>query len=621
MYDIKVLDKLWLEGVTKMYLVPEVKKYTETNGICNIYDYNIVIDTKCSYNIYLAAKDLKKTLNKSGCGQNKVVKPTNVPEKCIYLTFEDKGTQKYYITVDEKKVTVCGESEQALFFGIQTMKQIAMQSSVLVPCLEIEDEPETLNRGYYLDISRGRVPKMQGLKKLVDHLAAYKYTNMQIYIEHTFQWEGLEEIYMNRGFITAEEILELDRYCKERYIELIPSISSCGHLFRLLQSQSYNKYAELADYELTTHKWFESREHHTIDTTNPESFDLIVNMYEQLMPLFSSNKFNICCDETMDLGNGRGKELADKIGKGQMYVDWINKLYTYLKSKGKEVMFWSDVIRDHTDLTPQLPEDIVCLIWEYTHPLKEELITPVVDTGMRCVLCSSAAAYTRFIPWYHGEGYVAYDNIYDMGQYGKTHKVEGQILTDWGDFGHTCHAELRYPIIAYAGAIFWAADGNADLGEFDRYISNIEYGHPEALIILKEMSATKDWIWNNHVGEKWRRDRNIEPVSKGLDPEIASKYHKMFELELKLSALKLNDECREAIRVSAKAHRLLVALESVKNDPVMPPEQVAVEWEKWFEEYAEVWRVDNKESELYDIADFVAYQCERLRSHKHWEEI
>lgn len=603
-----------------MYFVPEVKSFTEKSGKCNAYDYDIVIDKKCSYNIYLAAKDLKAVMNENGFGKNKIKKPETLPEACVYLTYEDKNSQKYTVTVDEKRITVCGESEQALFFGIQTLKQIFMQEAVFVPCLEIEDEPSTADRGYYLDISRGRVPKLKGLKKLVDRLAMYKFTNMQIYIEHTFQWEGLEEIYMNRGFITAEEILELDQYCKERYIELIPSISSCGHLFRLLQSQSYNKYAELGGYELTTHKWFESREHHTIDTTNPESYDLIISMYDQLLPLFSSNKFNICCDETMDLGNGRGKAEAERIGKGQMYVNWINKLAAYLKGKGKEVMFWSDVIRDHTDLTPQLPEDITCLIWEYSHPLKEELITPVVETGMKCVLCSSAAGYCRFIPWYHGEGYVAYDNIYDMGQYGKTHKGCGQMLTDWGDFGHTCHAELRYPIIAYAGAMFWNPDGNADLGKFDRYVSNIEYGAPEALPVLKEMSATKAWIFNNHVGEKWRRDRQIEPIVKEIDEHIAEVYHKMYELELKLSALKLNDETREAVRVAAKAYRLFVALESTKNDPVLPHEQIASEFEKWFDEYADVWRVDNKESELRDVADFIAYQCERLRSHKRYDE-
>ncbi len=605
-----------------MYFIPEVKKQVEKNGVCNVYDYNIVIDTKCSYSIYIAAKELQKVMNENGCGKNKVVKPTNVPEKCIYLTFEDKGTQKYYITVDENRITVCGESEQALSFGIQTVKQMVMQENVFIPCVEIEDEPDTLDRECYLDVSRGRVPKLDTIKQYVDRLVFYKYTALQIYIEHTFQWEGFEEINMNKGFLTAEEILELDQYCKDRFIELIPSISSCGHLFRLLHSQSYNKYAELGGYELDTHKWFESREHHTIDTTNPESFDLIISLYEQIMPLFSSNRFHICCDETMDLGMGRGKAMADKIGKGQMYVNWINKLYAYLKSKGKEVMFWSDVLRKQTELIPQLPDDIVCLIWEYYHPLREQNVTPFVESGMRCMLCSSAAAYTRFIPWYHGEGgFVAYDNIYDLAQYGKTHKVEGQVLTDWGDFGHTCHVAMRYPIIGYAGALFWNADGNAELEKFDRFVSKIEYGDEEVLPILKAMSATKDWIWNDHVEEKVWRDRGWEPIlRKPIEDDIRGIYNKMFDLEMKLAKCNLRPDIRDVVQNSAKAHRLLVMWESTKTDPIIPHEQIATVWEQWFEEYAVLWRAENKESELSDIADFVAYQCQRLRDHKTYTE-
>ena len=47
-------------------------------------------------------------------------------------------------------------------------------------------------------------------------------------------------------------------------------------------------------------------------------------MYAEFAPNFSSPQFNICCDEAYDLGRVRSKALADKIGTGQMYVDWIN---------------------------------------------------------------------------------------------------------------------------------------------------------------------------------------------------------------------------------------------------------------------------------------------------------
>ena len=41
--------------------------------------------------------------------------------------------------------------------------------------------------------------------------------------------------------------------------------------------------------------------HHTIDVSNEESIALVGSLIEQYVPLFRSEKFNICCDETFDL--------------------------------------------------------------------------------------------------------------------------------------------------------------------------------------------------------------------------------------------------------------------------------------------------------------------------------
>ena len=49
--------------------------------------------------------------------------------------------------------------------------------------------------------------------------------------------------------LTAAEILELDRYCAERGIELVPSLSCFGHLYKVLSSQGYSHLCELEDSE------------------------------------------------------------------------------------------------------------------------------------------------------------------------------------------------------------------------------------------------------------------------------------------------------------------------------------------------------------------------------------
>ena len=70
---------------------------------------------------------------------------------------------------------------------------------------------------------------------------------------------------------------------------------------------------------LWMHFWKERMEHHTIDAANPESLQIVCSLIDQYLPLFRSEYFNICCDETWDLGKGRndGKDPAE------LYINFI----------------------------------------------------------------------------------------------------------------------------------------------------------------------------------------------------------------------------------------------------------------------------------------------------------
>lgn len=55
--------------------------------------------------------------------------------------------------------------------------------------------------------------------------------------------------------------------------------------------------------------------------------------------LFSSDKFNICADETFDLGCEKSRGTAEQIGTEQMYVDYLKELCGFLDNRGKRVQF------------------------------------------------------------------------------------------------------------------------------------------------------------------------------------------------------------------------------------------------------------------------------------------
>ena len=90
------------------------------------------------------------------------------------------------------------------------------------------------------------------------------------------------------------------------------------------------------------------------------------------MPLFTSKYFNICADETFDLGKGKSAGLAETKGTQRMYLDFVKELCGYVVSKGKIPMFWGDIICAQPELIKELPEETVCLTWGYA-PSRESM--------------------------------------------------------------------------------------------------------------------------------------------------------------------------------------------------------------------------------------------------------
>ncbi len=187
--------------------------------------------------------------------------------------------EDYSLSVTENEIQIAASSAAGAFYGIQTLKQLLAQGS-MIPCMEIHDRPEFPYRGFYHDVTRGRIPTLDTLKRLADKAAYYKINSLQLYVEHSFAFAEYANINEGQEPLTAEDIRELDAYCRERFIDLVPSLSCFGHLYALLESREYGHLCELEGYEPTRHLWKERMQHHTIDVSAPESFALIRSLID-----------------------------------------------------------------------------------------------------------------------------------------------------------------------------------------------------------------------------------------------------------------------------------------------------------------------------------------------------
>jgi hexosaminidase len=407
----------------------------------------------------------------------------------------EKSPQAYQLSINPDQILITGSDKAGLFYGVQTLKQISSQRPHQpLPCLEITDWPDFPVRGVMLDISRDKVYQMKTLLMLVDELASWKINQIQLYTEHTFAYLGHEVVWRDASPITPEEILILDRYCQERYIELVPNQNSFGHLSRWLKHTQYQHLAETTQPVETPWGGLQI-DPFSLSPVLPESLTFISGLYDQLLPNFSSNIINVGCDETFDIGAGKSKSAVDQKGKAQVYLDYLLSLYREVKCRDYTMQFWGDIVLEHPNLIPQLPKDVVALNWGYeaNHPFDEES-KAFHNAGVPFYVCPGTSSWNSIA----GRVDNMILNIRNAAYYGLINGAVGLLNTDWGDNGHWQQLPISYPGLAVGAACAWSSASN-NLFDLESVLNQIVFhDHSQTIgkILLEIGNAYKAWGLN-----------------------------------------------------------------------------------------------------------------------------
>lgn len=372
------------------------------------------------------------------------------------ITLADGRAEGYRLSITAGGITITASDTAGAFYGAQTLKQLVATHGAQLPLLEIEDYPDFPARGVMLDISRDKVPTMETLFGLIDWLASLKLNQFQLYTEHTFAYRNHPSVWAKATPITAEQILELDAYCKERFVELVPNQNSFGHMWRWLKLPEY---AHLAETHERVIEWM-SEVPFTLAPNDPGSLELLESMYDELLPNFTSTLFNVGADETWDLGTGRSKADVEARGKGRVYLDFLLKIYEQVKARGRTMQFWGDIINQYPELVPEIPKDTIALEWGYEagHPY-EEKSKLFADSGIPFYVCPGTSSWTTIA----GRTENMMGCIRNSIENGLKYGAIGVLNTDWGDRGHWQHLPISYAGFAYGAAMSWYAAGNTDV--------------------------------------------------------------------------------------------------------------------------------------------------------------
>lgn len=394
--------------------------------------------------------------------------------RALQSTAAPPEKQGYLLRIDAKGIVLHYREEAGLYAGVATLRQLLREYGRRLPCVVIRDFPDFARRGVMLDISRGRVPNLNTLFELAEHLADFKINEFQLYTEHTFAYRHYEPVWKGWGPITPEEILRFDVRCRQLGIELVPNQNSFGHLRYWLEYPPLKKLAEVdRPYEGSDGTYL--RYPSTLAPTHPGTVPFLRELYDELLPCFTSDRFNVGCDETWDLGRGQSKTLSHRIGKGRVYVDFLKQIHREVSGRGKQMMFWGDIILHYPQLLRELPRDVVALNWGYeaNHAFERETRT-FAESKLPFYVCPGTSSWMTLI----GRHDNAFTNLTSAAEAGRKNGAIGYLNTDWGDGGHPQPLAVSYLPYLFGAAMSWsgASKQNLDRGLLLKVLSRDVFG-------------------------------------------------------------------------------------------------------------------------------------------------
>ncbi len=439
--------------------VPQKVSYTGGCLALNRYGHITVEDTAFLRTAVTAKAYVFDTLQ---------VTVSHYPDSVILVrNADDIPSEGYTLTVTQQQIRIAASDAAGVFYGFMTLSQMVRQCGSSLPCVQIEDAPYFPVRGFMLDIANARIPTMEMFKELVDHMCSMKMNHFELKLDGApFPFADYPHMWKQCAVITGEEILELDAYCKARFVELVPLQNTLGHMGGWLNSgHGLKKLAESPDgfYSDFFQCWMDNPQ--TLSPIDPDSFALVENITDSLLPYFSSDKYNVGCDETFELGEGKSKELAQKIGVGGVYTEYLLKLYGMCRERGKTMLFWTDMLNKFPEFVEKLPrEHILAMNWGYYDGLPTaESCEIYKKNNIPFCMCPGTAVWSTFL----GNTTQMLDNIHDHVQKACQYGAEGIVVTEWGAYRHNQAFTPNFPALVLTAALSWQPEHNAELSLAD----------------------------------------------------------------------------------------------------------------------------------------------------------
>ncbi len=477
---------------------------------------------------YLQTSPLALKLADSQSGNQVVLKQTDALEGIT-------SPEGYVLSVNSDGVRIEALSGAGLFYGVQTLLQMAADAPEGMTAVTVKDEPRFEYRGIMLDVSRHFRSK-EFVKRQIDLLSYYKINRLHLHLTDAAGWrieikkyprltqfaawrpqavwkdwwngkrEYCEETdpRAQGGYYTQDDIRELVAYAQKHYVTIIPEIEMPSHSEEVLTA-----YPELS----CTHVPYKQSD---FCIGNEKTFEFLENVLTEVMELFPSEYIHVGGDEAgkaswpnCKLCQARMKKEGLKdVNELQSYS--IHRMERFLNSHGRKLLGWDEI------LDGGLAPNATVMSWRGTEGGLAAIRSghkAIMSPGQYCYLdgyqdapYSQPEAIGGYLPLKKVYGYEPVPDSLSADEAKLMYGVQANLWTEYIPTEE--HAEyMLYPRAIALAEVAWSKPENKSWEDF----------HRRALKIVDELKAKgyHPFELKNEIGNRKEAETPVEHLALG----------------------------------------------------------------------------------------------------------
>ncbi|HTG65298.1 MAG TPA: family 20 glycosylhydrolase [Flavobacterium sp.] len=284
------------------------------------------------------------------------------PEAQLQINCQRKGRvglqedESYQLSVLSNSISINAATDLGALHALETLSQLLQNNGTefYFPAVEITDNPRFAWRGLMIDASR-RFQPVDVIMRNLDGMATMKMNVFHWHLADNQGWRieikkhpKLTELASDGEFYTQEEIASIVKYADDRGIMVVPEIDVPGHASALLTTfPEIGSKTDRIPYAVSRKSGIHDA---TLDPTNPKTYQVLAEIFDEVCPLFPAAYFHIGGDEN----NGKEWDANPKIQEFKkknnlatnhdLQTYFNMKLVPMLKKHGKQLMGWEEIM-------------------------------------------------------------------------------------------------------------------------------------------------------------------------------------------------------------------------------------------------------------------------------------